>query len=813
MNYRTIAPLAHDLPQRRAWPTLCVLSTAIALVFVLFLTLTWSSRTALATGAPVAPALPTGGAGIQLFAANLAGAHEIPAIDTIASGRALLSLDGDTLHYRLFIADIDNVSAAHIHDGVVGVNGPVVFPLFNGTGLFDANNPISGTLTLTPTQVTKLTAGEYYINVHTTDVPSGEIRGQIEPFTPPANLNALLLGSNEIPAVTSEAIGVATFHLTNTNTLQYHVAVSEIMSITAAHIHLGPAAENGPVAHGLFTGTGTFDPDNPISGTVTLNAKDLVDLLTNYLYVNVHTAATPSGEIRGQIGGARLFEAALSGAEETPPVIGHASGRALLALTADAGTLAYRIQVEEIDDISAAHIHLGAAGVAGPVVLPLYSGSGAFDPTHPLSGTLALTTDQVMRLIAGDYYVNIHTPSHPSGEIRGQIAPFVAPMHLLALLRGNAEVPAVETDAVGIARLTLQPALGSLHFSVAVTDITGIGASHIHLGPAGQNGGVIFGLYNSSGSLAFDADHPIAGAVIPAAKDWIDLLTGYHYINVHTATHAGGEIRGQIGGPQLFRSTLSGANEVPTVPTDATGEGILALNRTATALDYRVHVADITDITASHIHRGAPGTDGGVVVALYTGAGSFDVFNPISGTVALATTALFDLLQGNHYINVHTASHPGGEIRGQIEPYTPMLQYQVPLSGTQEVPPVAGNASGGAFFQLDPTVGTLSYAISVTNIVSATAAHIHLAPVGENGGVVFGLYSAASGSTLDGTNPLGGLIHLNSKNLVDLLSGYYYVNIHTVANPSGEIRGQIHPEGGGAGSGPARRLYLPIIRR
>ncbi|HRW06750.1 MAG TPA: CHRD domain-containing protein, partial [Caldilineaceae bacterium] len=558
---------------------------------------------------------------IHLFVANLAGAHENPAVDTAASGRAVLSLISDTLTYRLFVSDIVSITASHIHDGPVGVNGGVVLPLYTGSGQFDPAHPISGTVTLTPVQIAKLMAGDYYVNVHTTAVPSGEIRGQLEPFSAPTSYNALLLGANEPNPVTTAAKGVAQFTLVNTNTLQYHVAVSDIISVTASHIHFGPVGVNGPVAHGLYTGTGLFDANNPVSGTVQLSANELVDLLTGYLYVNVHTSANPGGEIRGQIGGVRLFGANLTGAAETPPNPEIGSGRAVLALSADATTLTYRVTVQDVTDINASHIHRAPAEVAGPVVFPLFnnSGGGTFDAANPVSGTVAISIDQLMALIDDEYYVNVHTPAYPAGALRGQIRPMAAPAHLLALLRGDNETPSVETNAVGIARITLNETQGTLHYSVAVTDITDVTASHIHLAPTGQSGGVVFGLYNSSSGFPFDAAHPVAGAIVPAAKDWVDLLTGYHYVNVHSTSHPSGEIRGQIGAAQLFEARLSPTSEVPPVASNASGHAVMALNSTATALDYRVRVAGIADVTAAHIHRGRVGVSGGVVVPLFTG--------------------------------------------------------------------------------------------------------------------------------------------------------------------------------------------------
>jgi hypothetical protein len=723
---------------------------------------------------------------IYLLEANLSPASEVPAVDSVAGGRAVLALMTDTLSYRVFVADIDNVTAAHIHEGAPGANGPVIVPLFGGSGVFDPANPISGTLTLTPTQVMKLLAGDYYINVHTSDFPGGEVRGQVRTYTPPAKHNALLLGRNEVPAVTTSAKGVARFTIVNTDTLQYQIAVSNIVSITAAHIHFGPIGKNGGVVHGLYSGSGAFDPANPLSGTLTLTNKNLVDLLTGYYYVNIHTSANPSGEIRGQIGGTRLFQANLSGAAEVPPRIGNASGRAVLALSADATKLTYRVMVNDIISITAAHIHRAPAGANGGVIFNLV-GSGGFSTQQPVSGTLDLSTAQVMDLISDNYYVNVHTTSAPAGAIRGQVLPYQPTAHMMAPLTGASEVPAVNTNAVGVARFILNSPLDTLHYSAWVTDIISVTAAHIHVAPAGKNGPVVFPL--SGGSTPFDPLRPIGGGVALNAQNWVDLLTGYYYVNVHTTANPSGAIRGQIGGARLFQADLMGSNEVPEVTTAATGRGVLALNANATAVSYRVMVKDIDKITMAHIHQGPAGVNGPVVAPIFLG-GLFDPANPVSGTVPVNTLLVLNMLSGDYYVNVHTIDFPAGEIRGQIEAYVPEAKWVATLNGAQEVPPVTTTAAGQAYFALNGELNLLHYSVSVTNIVTITAAHIHLAPAGKNGPVVFGLHSQSQGR-FDATNPLGGCLALTGKDLVDLVTGYHYVNVHTTTNAGGEIRGQL----------------------
>lgn len=154
---------------------------------------------ALGLTAPTAAAQPT------TFRAVLSGAQEVPPRDTDARGVAKfrLSADGTELHFRLVVANIENVFAAHIHCGAPGVNGPVGVTLFMGQV---ASGPVNGVLatgTITAPDagngcgwatlddvVTALESGNTYVNVHTNDgvgeintgpgdFPGGEIRGQV----------------------------------------------------------------------------------------------------------------------------------------------------------------------------------------------------------------------------------------------------------------------------------------------------------------------------------------------------------------------------------------------------------------------------------------------------------------------------------------------------------------------------------------------------------------------------------------------------------------------------------------------------------
>ena len=111
----------------------------------------------------------------------------------------------------------------------------------------------------------------------------------------------------------------------------------------------------------------------------------------------------------------------------------------------------------------------------------------------------------------------------------------------------------------------------------------------------------------------------------------------------------------------LYTSNLSGVQEVPPNASPGTGTGNLTL--TGSAITCSVSVSGLTGApVAAHIHQGAPGINGGIIVTL---TGGPTVFNcPAAAT--LTPTQITDLDAGNLYFNVHTAAFPGGEVRGQI---------------------------------------------------------------------------------------------------------------------------------------------------
>jgi hypothetical protein len=108
----------------------------------------------------------------------------------------------------------------------------------------------------------------------------------------------------------------------------------------------------------------------------------------------------------------------LSGEEEVPPVSTSASGSGNIKV-ADDGSVSGSVTTRGIKG-TMAHIHVGAAGANGPVIVPLQQTS---DGVWSVPAGAKLTGEQLVRYKAGDLYVNVHSEAHKGGEIRAQLKP------------------------------------------------------------------------------------------------------------------------------------------------------------------------------------------------------------------------------------------------------------------------------------------------------------------------------------------------------------------------------------------------------
>jgi hypothetical protein len=121
--------------------------------------------------------------------------------------------------------------------------------------------------------------------------------------------------------------------------------------------------------------------------------------------------------------GGRPFSTELTGAAEAPgPGDPDGSGSASLTLNPGLQQVCWEISVADVAQITAAHIHKAAAGVAGGVVVPLFPPLP--DETGTSSGCVTAERDLILDIIQHpeEYYVNVHNADFPAGALRGQLA-------------------------------------------------------------------------------------------------------------------------------------------------------------------------------------------------------------------------------------------------------------------------------------------------------------------------------------------------------------------------------------------------------
>lgn len=385
------------------------------------------------------------------FTAMLSGANEVPANSSRATGMVTVTINGNqvvvTGSFSGLESDYNTSVGSHLHLGYAGQNGNVVFaltPTLTGSlraGTFEAANNTFALGTGGVPAATQLAAfrnRQYYVNIHTDNLPAGEIRGQLIPNIDEtgrqadAVLRSVFSGRAEVPFNFSQAVGGAVVELRG-NTAIVSGAFSGLESNFngGAHLHRAGLGENGDVSFALTptSTTGRSSTFVPGQNTFALTAEQVQAFRDGEFYINIHTVDLPGGEVRGQVlpKSSRVLEAALQGSNEVSPVMTDATG-ALLAVLDDSNqlTVSGSFQGLESDFASniGAHLHLGAVDANGNVVFALAptlandERSGTFKAED---NVFALSQQQALALLTGGFYVNVHSDEHPRGEIRGQV--------------------------------------------------------------------------------------------------------------------------------------------------------------------------------------------------------------------------------------------------------------------------------------------------------------------------------------------------------------------------------------------------------
>ena len=239
--------------------------------------------------------------------------------------------------------------------------------------------------------------------------------------------------------------------------------------------------------------------------------------------------------------GGTAFNITLVGNVESPAGDPVATGTATVRLRAGQGQVCYKIAASNLSGPAvASHIHKAAAGVAGPVVIPLAT-PGADGKSGGCVGVARPLVAQILASPAS-FYVNVHTAEFPAGAIRGQLTGTTAAMAgtVISLdLKGSSE-----PNATGTAALRFLKDAGQVCFRLHAANVTlPTTAAHIHKGGAAVNGPVVVPF------VAPGADGNSSGCATAAASliDEILATPSGFYVNVHTKEHPAGAIRAQLG--------------------------------------------------------------------------------------------------------------------------------------------------------------------------------------------------------------------------------------------------------------------------
>ena len=347
------------------------------------------------------------------------------------SGTGEIEVDRDSGDLRGSVTfDGLEPDAVSLHRGFAGERGPVLVWLDRVSSTEWSLRPST---VLGRSDVDALDAGGLYLEATTAGSSVPAVRGQIirEGITEVRFVR--FSGAQVVPTVSSAAtaIGAMTINARAesdpvSESFVIHVNSSGLDDIVAVHAHAGAGGTNGPILGNLvqdpddashWFSQGSFEPGEAI--------RDAFDNST--LYFDVHTAAHPDGEIRGQIGRSEdVSFIRLDGDDVVPPV--DTSNRGMVAITTtDRGVgwdwapkINMHVNLTGLDDATAVTINFAALGQDGPAVYSLNQ-----DPDDPsqwsITGAILHLSGISPDSATGGWYVSVATPRFPAGEVRGQI--------------------------------------------------------------------------------------------------------------------------------------------------------------------------------------------------------------------------------------------------------------------------------------------------------------------------------------------------------------------------------------------------------
>jgi hypothetical protein len=229
---------------------------------------------------------------------------------------------------------------------------------------------------------------------------------------------AALDNAQETTGSTSTGVGGGVLTVdTATGKVRGFAVSTGVVGVTAAHVHTAARGIAGPITIPLVGGPDHwFVPDNAAA----LTAADVAAFQAGNMYFNIHNTDFSGGAIRGQLDvtptATRL--ASLDNTQETTGSTSTGLGGGIIGVETTTGKVRGFAVSTGVVDVTAAHVHTAARGIAGPITVPLFGG-----PDHWFvpDNAVALTVAEEADFVAGDMYINIHNTAFSGGAIRGQL--------------------------------------------------------------------------------------------------------------------------------------------------------------------------------------------------------------------------------------------------------------------------------------------------------------------------------------------------------------------------------------------------------
>jgi hypothetical protein len=554
----------------------------------------------------------------------LVGTQVAPASGSGARGECTAELSGARTSVDLTCThDVTGATTIELRSGARGTNGTLI------SALGSAISPIDVTAPLTTAEADALLAGDVYVTVASMARPAGDVRGQVATVQP-----FKLVPRQATPAVSSAANGTCTAYLSPGQTSLGLACTHSLATPTSARIETAAPGVAGVTTFELGQGT------SPIDTTITVGSAEASSYLAGNLALVLRSAAFPSGELRGQL--AQAIESAGNGEQEVPSVAS-AAALACTSYLSPSGTSLALGCTHSVAGATAAHVHAGAPGSTGGVVFDLGSG------TSPIATTLTLSDAERQTLLAGDYYVNVHSGAFPGGEVRAQLG-----MNLAIDANGYQHIPENATARSARCGVHVNPGETTMRFR-CTHDIGDATTAHVHR-CSGACSGVIWSP-NFPNPLS-----PFTASVNLTVTDVADLVAGNFYLHIHSTTFGGaGEIRGQIA--ETFDFALEASQVVPPSGSAATGRCLLFMGFGENVATATRCIHDAASPTSIQLRRGPVGVGGQFAQTL-----SNTGVSPMSSTTQFSQPLAVDVRAGGTYLTVQTAAFPNGELRGQIVP-------------------------------------------------------------------------------------------------------------------------------------------------